>query len=269
MTPSRSTALALAIGSALAVAGCNQPAKPVGDAADKGAATAAKTGDADAGKIAGLATDKEQASYMVGMDMAKTLEPIKDEIDVDTMTKAVKASLAGEKLLLSEEQAQKIRESFSKKLQEKRAADDAAKATRNEADGKAFLADNANKPGVKTTASGLQYQVITEGKGPKPKATDMVLVHYKGSLLDGKVFDSSYERNEPAQIPLPQVVPGWREGIQLMPVGSKYKLWIPAVLAYGAQGTPGGPIPPNATLAFEIELLDIAKGGKPPQPPAK
>jgi FKBP-type peptidyl-prolyl cis-trans isomerase FkpA/FKBP-type peptidyl-prolyl cis-trans isomerase FklB len=105
----------------------------------------------------------------------------------------------------------------------------------------------------------LQYQVLTEGKGAKPQATDTVRVHYKGTLLDGKTFDSSYDRGEPATFPLNQVVPGWQEGIALMPIGSKYKFWIPSKLGYGDKGTPGGPIPPNATLVFEVELLDIAK----------
>ena len=127
------------------------------------------------------------------------------------------------------------------------------------AEGQAFLAKNAKAPGVVTTASGLQYQVVTEGKGPKPKAGDVVRVHYKGATLDGKTFDSSYDRGQPVVFPLDQVVPGWQEGLQLMPVGSKYKLWIPGNLGYGEKGTPGGPIGPNATLVFDVELIDIVK----------
>jgi len=134
-----------------------------------------------------------------------------------------------------------------------------ADAKTNLAQGDAFLAKNAKAPGVQTTASGLQYQVITEGKGAKPQPSDIVKVNYKGTLLDGKTFDSSYDRGEPATFPLNQVVPGWQEGIAMMPVGSKYKFWIPAKLGYGDKGTPGGPIPPNATLVFEVELLDIVK----------
>ncbi len=123
-----------------------------------------------------------------------------------------------------------------------------------------FLAENGKKPGVTTTASGLQYQVMTAGKGDaKPKASDSVKVHYTGTLLDGTKFDSSYDRKEPAQFVLNSVVPGWTEALQLMPVGAKYKLWIPAKLGYGAEGTPGGPIPPNSTLVFEVELLEIVK----------
>jgi FKBP-type peptidyl-prolyl cis-trans isomerase len=117
-----------------------------------------------------------------------------------------------------------------------------------------FLSDNKGKPGVITTASGLQYNVIREGTGPRPSAKDTVLVHYEGRLIDGKVFDSSYSRGQPAAFPLDQVIPGWTEGVQLMPVGSKYHFVVPPALAYGAQGA-GGVIPPGAVLEFDIELL--------------
>jgi FKBP-type peptidyl-prolyl cis-trans isomerase FkpA/FKBP-type peptidyl-prolyl cis-trans isomerase FklB len=193
------------------------------------------------------------------MAMAKQLETAKDDVDVDTIAKAIKASLAGQKLLLTDQQAAEIAQSFSQKMQAKQIAKMMADARTNLAAGEAFLAKNAKVPGVKTTASGLQYQVITEGTGAKPKATDVVRVNYKGSLLDGKTFDSSYDRGEPATFPLNQVVPGWQEGIAMMPIGSKYKFWIPANLGYGDKGTPGGPIPPNAMLVFEVELLDIVK----------
>ena len=145
-----------------------------------------------------------------------------------------------------------------------------AKARTNAEAGPKFLAENAKKPGVQSTESGLQYQVVTQGTGPKPKESDVVKVQYKGTELDGKVFDSSYDRGEPATIPLAQVVPGWREGILLMPVGSKYKLWIPSKLAYGENPPPGAPFGPNATLAFEVELLEIVKPQQPQQaPPAQ
>ncbi|HVR82460.1 MAG TPA: FKBP-type peptidyl-prolyl cis-trans isomerase, partial [Luteimonas sp.] len=215
------TVLALASLSVLAT-GC----KPGDKSADKTTATAADGKAADA--IPGLPTEKDQASYMVGMSMAKQLESIKDEVDVDVIMKAVKSSLAGEKLLLDEKQAAKVAESFGQKMQAKQIAKMLADASKNLAEGKAFLAANAKKPGVQTTASGLQYQVVTEGKGAKPMASDLVRVNYKGTLLDGKTFDSTYDRGEPAVIPLQQVVPGWQEGIALMSVGSKYKLWIPA-----------------------------------------
>lgn len=234
-------------------AGC----QPQGEQASDKPAAAAQQKDPDA--IPGLATEKQRVSYMVGMDLGKSLEPVKDEIDLDTMNRALKATLAGEKPLMNDEQALKVREAFAQKMQAQQIAKMMGEAKENLAKGQAFLAENAKKPGVQTTASGLQYQVLAEGKGAKPKATDAVRAHYKGMLIDGKEFDSSYERGEPATFMLPQMVPGWQEGIPLMNVGSKYRFWIPANLGYGERGTPGGPIPPNATLVFEVELLDIAK----------
>ncbi len=123
--------------------------------------------------------------------------------------------------------------------------------------GEKYLAENAKIEGVKTTASGLQYSVLKEGTGKSPAATDTVVVHYRGTLLDGKEFDSSIKRNKPAEFPLNQVIKGWTEGVQLMKVGAKYRFVIPPQLAYGARGTPGGPIGPNETLIFEVELIDI------------
>lgn len=219
----------------------------------------------DIAKSTGLKTEKEQASYMVGMTIGKSLEPIKEEVDINTLMKAVKTTMEGGKPLLTDEQAQQVAQALDQRLQARKVAEAEASAKA----GETFLATNAKKPGVKTTASGLQYQVLTEGKGAKPTASDMVRVHYKGELLDGKVFDSSYDRGEPAVFSLQQVAPGWAEGVQLMSVGSKYKLWIPSKLGYGEQGTPGGPIPPNATLVFEVELLDIVKpDAAPPAAPA-
>ena len=248
----RTPLILLAALSITVAAGC----KP----ADKSAAAPAANGDKTAAKaIPGLPTEKDQASYMIGMAMAKQLEPAKDDVDVDVIAKAIKASLAGQKLLLTDQQAAEIAQSFGQKMQAKQMAKMEEDAKKNIAAGDAFLAQNAKKPGVQTTASGLQYQVLTQGTGAKPQPTDMVRVNYKGMLLDGKTFDSSYDRGEPATFPLNQVVPGWQEGIALMPVGSKYKFWIPSKLGYGDKGTPGGPIPPNATLVFEVELLDIAK----------
>jgi FKBP-type peptidyl-prolyl cis-trans isomerase FkpA/FKBP-type peptidyl-prolyl cis-trans isomerase FklB len=249
------TALALA-SLALVATGCDK----FGDkAANSDTAVEAKPGDKAAEAIPGLATEKDQVSYMIGMAMGKQWQPIKDEIDVDMVTKAIKSSFAGEKLLLTDEQAEKISETFGEKMQAKQIAKMLADAKQNAEAGDKFLAENAKKPGVKTTASGLQYQVLTAGEGPKPKPSDTVRVNYKGSLLDGTVFDDSSKHGGPTEIPLQQVVPGWQEGIALMPVGSKYAFWIPAKLGYGEKGTPGGPIPPNATLVFEVELLDIAK----------
>ena len=248
-------ALVLSVATAAVFAvGCNkQPAKT--DAEAPAAASTAK-----GAVIAGLPTDKDKVSYMVGMALAKQLEPIKEEIDVDMISKAIKTSLAGEKLLMTEDQAREVGEGFGQKMQAKQIAKAMADAKKNLDEGKKFAAENGKKTGVQTTASGLQYQVVTEGKGPKPKAGEVVRVHYKGATLDGKTFDSSYDRGQPATFVLSQLVPGWQEGITLMPVGSKYRFWIPSNLAYGEQGA--GPIGPNQTLVFEVELLDIVKPQK-------
>ena len=202
-----------------------------------------------------LTTDREKVSYMVGMDMSKGLEQIKGEIDMAIVMQAMQDTLAGKPLLMTEQESQAVRQTFIQKLQAAQAGKQKEQAEKNQKEGAAFLAANKSKPGVKTTASGLQYQVVTEGKGPKPKATDQVKVHYTGTLVDGTKFDSSVDRGEPTTFPLSGVIPGWTEGLQLMPVGSKYKFFIPANLAYGDQAPPN--IGPNATLVFDVELLEI------------
>lgn len=260
MKLSRNLTLAVAAAScALALAAC----KP-DDKAAEGADATAKT-DAS-GKIAGLANEKEQVSYVIGMDMGKSLKPIKDEVELATLKRGLDDVLNDKKVLMTDEQVATVMQAFSDKMQAKQQQEMAKKQAELAVQGqknveleKAFLAANGKKPGVVTTASGLQYQVITAGTGPKPKVDDRVSVHYAGTLLDGTEFDSSYKRNEPAQFVLGSVVPGWKEALQLMPVGSKYKLWIPGKLGYGETGTPGGPIPPNSTLVFDVELLQIVK----------
>ena len=256
------TLTVVAASCALVLAACNPSEKGAGNTADADAA--AKPGAA--GKIPGLATEKEQVSYTIGMQMGKSLQPIKDEVDLKTLNRAMEDVINDKKLLLNDEQVAKVMQAFSAKMQAKQQEEMIKKQAEMAAQGKknleveaAFLAANSKKPGVVTTASGLQYQVITTGTGPKPKMEDRVSVNYAGTLLDGTEFDSSYKRNEPAEFVLDQVVPGWSEALQLMPVGSKYKLWIPSRLGYGEAGTPGGPIPPNSTLVFELELLKIVK----------
>lgn len=252
--------IAVLAAATLVLAACNKPAEKTEGAAAEGTEA---TADASAAtKIPGLEGEKAQAGYVIGLDIAKSLEPAKGEYDVDAMIKGLKAGVAGEKALVDDKQAQTIREAFGQKIQAKRIAEMMAKAKKNTEAGAKFLAENGKKEGVKTTASGLQYQVITEGTGAKPKASDVVKVHYKGTLLDGKTFDSSYDRGEPVVFPLQGVVPGWQEGLQLMTVGSKYKFWIPAKLGYGEAGTPGGPIGPNETLVFEVELQDVVQPSK-------
>ena len=238
------------------VAGCKPGDKDgAGQASTDKAATDAKAADKDA--VPGLPTEKDRNSYMVGMALAKQFEPMKDEIDVDVVVKALRDSLAGRKTLLTVEQAQEVGATFNQKMQARQMQKMLDDARQNAEKGTAFLAGNAKKAGVTTTASGLQYEVLKPGTGARPKATDTVSVNYKGTLLDGTVFDDSSRHGGPAEIPLAQVVPGWLEGITLMPVGSKYRFWIPSSLGYGETGTPGGPIPPNATLVFEVELLGI------------
>lgn len=269
MKPSRNLTLAaVAVSCVVALSACKPIEKNAGDAKPAADAKAdAAAGEKEGAlKVPGLPTEKQQISYMIGMDIGKSLKPMKDEIDMATLQRAINDALADKKSLLTDEQAMQVMQAFAVKMQAKqqeemakKQAEMAEQGKKNVEEGKKFLAENGKKPGVTTTASGLQYQVITAGTGPKPKATDSVKVHYTGTLLDGTKFDSSHDRNEPAQFVLNSVVPGWTEALQLMPVGSKYKLWIPANLAYGEQGTPGGPIPPNATLVFEVELLEIAK----------
>jgi FKBP-type peptidyl-prolyl cis-trans isomerase FkpA len=209
-------------------------------------------------KVTKLETEKQKISYMVGMMFGQQLGSIKGEIDPAIVAQAMNTSLEGGQLLMTQEEAQTVSQEFSRKMQGKMEAERKAAGDTNKADGDKFLAANKGKPGVKTTASGLQYLVVTQGTGPKPAASDTVRVHYTGTLLDGTKFDSSVDRGEPAEFPLSGVIPGWTEGLQLMPVGSKFKFWIPSNLAYGEQGTPG-PIGPNQTLAFEVELLEIVK----------
>ncbi len=246
----RSSVLALA--TALALSACNKPTTAPADKSGD-----AKTQDANATKYPGLPTEKDQASYAIGMAMGKQLSEIKDEVKLDMVIKALRTQMSGGKALINDDQAKEIMQGFSQKMQAKMLAKAMEEAKTNQEKGDKFLAENGKKPGVVTTASGLQYQVMTEGKGAKPSPSDGVKVNYKGSLIDGKVFDSSYERGEPAVMPLTGVIPGWSEALQLMPVGSKYKLWIPAKLAYGEQAPPM--IGPNQMLEFEVELLDIVK----------
>lgn len=202
-----------------------------------------------------VAIDKNKISYMVGMDIGRGLTQIKDDIDIKVVEQALEAVIKGEKTTMTQEEALQVRQAYMQQMQAKRVTEQKAAAEKNKTEGSAFLAKNKSKSGVKTTASGLQYEVEKEGTGPKPKASDTVKVNYLGTKIDGTKFDSSYDRGQPATFPLNGVIKGWSEGLQLMPVGSKYKLYVPADLAYGENAP--GPIGPNATLIFEVELLGI------------
>lgn len=205
-----------------------------------------------------LNNDKAKVSYAIGQQIGTGLQQIKDEIDLSAVKQGLDDAVNGREPKLGMEEARQVLQDFQRNMMSRRPGMDPASADRNAKEGAAFLAENAKKPGVKTTASGLQYKVIKQGSGPKPKATDKVKVDYKGTLIDGKEFDSSYRRGMPAVFPVSGVIKGWIEGLQLMPVGSKYQLFIPSNLAYGETGQ-GQDIGPNSTLVFEVELHGIEK----------
>lgn len=201
----------------------------------------------------------DSLSYAIGMRLYDMYEGdnLNKETDSTIVLKAFTDKMNKKEALTAEEEEATIMTFFTKK-QEEQQREQAKQYESTKAEGENFLAANAKRPEVKTTESGLQYEVITEGKGPKPSETDVVKVHYKGTLIDGTVFDSSYDRGEPAEFPLNGVIKGWTEGLQLMSVGSKYKLYIPYQLGYGERGA-GGTIQPYSALIFDVELLEIKK----------
>ena len=210
-----------------------------------------------------LKDQKDKASYSIGYDIGETFKKQNVELNPDTLFSGLKDALAGKEATLSKEDREKTLQAFQKEMMEKQIAASKEAATKNQAEGEKFLAENKKKDGVKTTASGLQYKVLKEGSGAAPKETDTVVTNYKGTLIDGTEFDSSYKRNEPASFPVNRVIKGWTEALQLMKPGAKYQLFIPSSLAYGERGA-GQLIGPNATLIFEVELLSI----KAPEPVA-
>lgn len=202
-------------------------------------------------------TDAQQFAYSIGyMNGRSSLEQIPD-LDVDTFLRAFKDAYAKKQSLLSQDESASAINRYKQQRLVQLEAEMEKLARENAAIGAEFLARNAQNEGVQTTASGLQYRVVTEGKGRKPSAKDMVRVNYEGAFIDGAVFDSSYSRNEPAVFQLDSVIAGWTEGLQLMNVGSVYEFFVPAEMAYGEAGA--GPIPPNSVLQFRIELLGIEK----------
>jgi FKBP-type peptidyl-prolyl cis-trans isomerase FklB len=203
-----------------------------------------------------LADQKDKVSYSIGLDIGSTLKRQLIEVKPELLERGIKDGLDGNKPLLTEDQVKEVMQTFQKDMLAKQAAVKKVEGEKNGAAGSKFLAENKTKDGVKTTASGLQYKVEKEGTGPTPKATDTVKVNYRGTTIEGKEFDSSYKRGEPAKFPVNRVIKGWTEALQLMKVGSKYKLWIPADLAYGERGA-GADIGPDSTLVFDVELLGI------------
>lgn len=204
-----------------------------------------------------LDTDAKQFSYVVGMDVGNSLKNLGTDLDLDTVVKAIRDVMEGNELLLNESQANELKQAFFQKRQQEAAEQAQEQAAANREKGEAFLAENAQKEGIETTESGLQYEVIEEGEGDQPAASDRVTVHYTGTLIDGTVFDSSRERGQPATFALNQVIPGWTEGLQLMKEGAHYKFYIPSELAYGERGA-GDVIEPGSTLIFDVELMEVA-----------
>ena len=204
---------------------------------------------------AALDTDDQKASYGIGLDMGRSLEPAQGRLDIPAFLKGVEDAMSGAEPALEQEAIQTALQAFSQSIMEAKQAEQDQVGETNRAAGEAYLAENGAKEGVTTTESGLQYEVLREGDGPRPTADQEVRIHYRGTLIDGKEFDASYG-GEPAVFPVGQVIPGFSEALQLMTVGSHYRVVIPGNLAYGPAGA-GNDIGPNATLIFEIELLGI------------
>ncbi|OSI11495.1 FKBP-type peptidyl-prolyl cis-trans isomerase [Neisseria zoodegmatis] len=252
---------ALAVTAALALAACNK--QTTGNAP---AASGEKAASAAASDI-GNAT--QQASYAMGMDIGRSLKQMKDhgtEVDMKVFNEALQTVLDGKEPKISDQKAQEVMMAFLAEQQKKAQAKMVEDAKKNLEKGQAFLKENTTKEGVKTTASGLQYKVKSEGTGAQPKASDIVTVEYEGRLIDGTVFDSSKQHgDQPVTFPLNQVIKGWTEGLQLMKEGAEYTLFVPAEMAYG-ENSPSEKIGPNSVLVFDVKLLKIEK--EPPKAPA-
>ena len=209
-----------------------------------------------------LSDEKSRVSYAIGMMLGHNWQQQGLDINPDLAASAIKAVQSGQPTLLTPEQAQGILKTFQQEFRGKQQAKQAEQGAKNRAEGNVFLAANRVKSGVQTLPDGLQYQILKPGTGAQPKASDTVTVNYRGTLIDGTEFDSSYKRGQPASFPVGGVIRGWTEALQKMSVGAKWKLFIPSELAYGEAGRPG--IPPNSTLIFEVELLDVKAATPPP-----
>jgi FKBP-type peptidyl-prolyl cis-trans isomerase len=236
-----------------AAAQAASPAKTAQTPAAKKPATAAR-----AATPLTLKTQKEKASYAVGANYGKGLKDHGVPVDPALVARGLRDAMAGGKLLLTEDEMKAVLTQLQGELRQAQQAKAHEAGEANRKEGEAFLAANKTKEGVVTLPSGMQYKILTAGTGPKPTATDTVSCNYKGTLIDGKEFDSSYKRGEAASFPVGGVIKGWTEALQLMPVGSKWQLFIPADLAYGDRGSPPD-IAPGATLIFEVELLSIGE----------
>jgi FKBP-type peptidyl-prolyl cis-trans isomerase FklB len=233
-------------------------------------APAAKTGQAPAAKRQTpltLKTPKDKASYAIGLNIGRGMRKDAVDIDPNILSRGLKDGLAGGKPLLTDEEAKTALMVLQSDVRKKQADKMLMVGETNKKEGEEFLAANKPKEGVVTLPSGLQYKILKEGAGPKPSATDSVVCNYRGTLLNDTEFDSSYKRGQPATFPVGGVIKGWTEALQLMPVGSKWQLFVPSELAYGQRG-PSPEIGPNSTLIFEVELLSIQDKATGAQPPA-
>ena len=262
----------------LGAAGAQQtspsPAKPATAVTSKTAtgskaSTTAKPHAATTAKSAQpltLTTNKDKASYAIGMSLGQNMKNDGADLDPDILMRGLKDGFSGSKPLMTDEQAKAAITAFRTEMMKKKEEEARKVGDANKQAGQQFLAANKTKEGVTTLPSGLQYKVLKQGDGPKPSATDTVVTNYRGTLLNGTEFDSSYKRGEPATFPVNGVIKGWTEALQLMPVGSKWELFVPADLAYGER-SPGAEIGPNSTLIFDVELLSIKEKEKEPEKP--
>ncbi len=239
-------------------AAAKAPTSPATKAPAKTGSTAAavKAPAAKSPDAMELKTEKDKLSYAIGVNVGRSLQKDAVEVEANIVTQGLKDALAGGKTLITEDEAKALITALQTDLHKKQDQAMQAAGEANKKQGEAFLAANKAKDGVVTLPSGLQYKVLTEGKGPKPTPSDTVVCNYKGTLIDGTEFDSSYKRGQPATFPVGQVIKGWTEALQLMPVGSKWELFIPSEMAYGPRG-PTPAIGANSTLIFEVELLSI------------
>ena len=243
------------------------PAATTPKAATTAKAPAKKTGTAakSAAAAVPLKTRKEKFSYALGMNIgtgySQGLKKQSVEVDWNLIAQGMKDAATGSKMRLTQDEAQAVLKEIQTEVQKQQQEKTQQAASANKTEGEAFLAANKSKDGVVTLPSGLQYKILTAGTGPKPTASDSVKCNYKGTLIDGKEFDSSYKRGQPATFAVGQVIKGWTEALELMPVGSKWQIFVPSSLGYGERGA-GAEIGPNATLIFEVELLSIEEKAK-------
>ncbi len=244
----------------------NTPQTPAPKAAPASGAKTDQAAAAESQDSSPLKTDKEKRSYAIGMDLGTKLRKQSVDVDSEILIQAYKDALAGDKMLLTDEEVHAIFVKLGAEIRKAQEEKMKQAGEANKTEGEAFLADNKSKPGVVALPSGLQYKILTEGTGPKPTAGDSVVCNYRGTMINGKEFDSSYKRGQPATFPVTGVIKGWTEALQLMPVGSKWQLFVPADLGYGARGA-GGDIGPNSTLIFEVELISIKPKAEPKAEP--